>query len=319
MHDRPTRLVLLGHPVSHSLSPLFQNAALKSAGISATYDALDVPAVALPGVLHELARAGVAGNVTIPHKEAMRAACVGVSDVALRVGAVNTFWHEKGKLIGDNTDVGGARVAIAALMSTSGGDALSKPLRVAVLGAGGAAAAVLVALDELAPERITLWSRSPERARALALRLGVLADTVETAEEAVRGATLVINTTPIGLADDALPVNVERLEAGTRVLDLIPKRGDTAWVRECRGAGLVAEDGLRMLVEQGAASFERWFGVVPDRAAMWRSLGMRSETASRASGARASTSTPNTAGSTGGSRGAEPRGNPSRDKTDSDR
>ena len=272
--ERPTRLVLLGHPVAHSLSPLLQNAALKSAALSATYDALDVTPEALAGVLRELARAGVAGNVTIPHKEAFAAACVRTTELAARVGAVNTFWHEKGKLVGDNTDVIGARIAIAALLE---GTSPPSPLDVTLLGAGGAAAAVIVALESFAPVTITVTARTPGRARALADRLDVAITIVDSADEAVRNAALVINCTPVGLRDNTFPVAIESLATGARVLDLIPKNGDTAWVQAARAAGHAAEDGTRMVIEQGAAAFERWFDMVPDRASMWRSLKPRAE------------------------------------------
>lgn len=288
--ERPTRLVLLGHPVSHSLSPLFQNAALKSAGLQATYDALDVAPDALAGVLHELARAGVAGNVTIPHKEVMAASCFRTTELAARVGAVNTFWHEKGKLIGDNTDVVGARVAIAALLDAkrqensenvatenkTSTDAHS-PLRVTLLGAGGAAAAVIVALESFAPFALTISARTPARAHALAERLSVSIKVVEDSALAVRDADLVINCTPIGLRSADMPVAVEALLPHAIVLDLIPRTGDTPWVLAARASGHVAEDGTRMLIEQGAAAFERWFNMVPDRASMWRSLRPRAE------------------------------------------
>ena len=288
--ERPTRLVLLGHPVTHSLSPIFQNAALKSAGLSATYDALDVTPDALTGVLRELARAGVAGNVTIPHKETFAAACVRTTELAARVGAVNTFWHEKGKLVGDNTDVIGARIAIAALLdappaidltteqSNGPGDHIARaPIPVTLLGAGGAAAAVIVALESFAPVTITVCARTPDRARTLAHRLGVLLTVIENADEAVRNAALVINCTPVGLRDNTFPVAIESLATNARVLDLIPKSGDTAWVQAARAAGHTAEDGTRMVIEQGAAAFERWFDMVPDRASMWRALKPRAE------------------------------------------
>ena len=288
--ERPTRLVLLGHPVAHSLSPVFQNAALKSAGLSATYDALDVTPDALTGVLRELARAGVAGNVTIPHKEAFAGACVRTTELAARVGAVNTFWHEKGKLVGDNTDVVGARIAIAALLdappaidpaTANHNDSTERiarpPIRVTLLGAGGAAAAVIVALESFAPVTITVCARTPERARALANRFGASITVIDNTDEAVRNATLVINCTPVGLRDNTFPVAIESLAANARVLDLIPKSGDTAWVQAARAAGFTAEDGTRMLIEQGAAAFERWFDMVPDRAAMWRALKPRAE------------------------------------------
>jgi shikimate dehydrogenase len=271
--ERPKRLVLLGHPVSHSLSPLFQNAALRSAGISASYDALDVAPDALPGVLRELARGGVAGNVTIPHKEAVAALCAQTTDLAARVGAVNTFWHDHGKLVGDNTDVEGARVAIAAVL----GSPRAESLHVTLLGAGGAAAAVLVALESFAPASITVHARTPERAHALASRLNIALHVVTNIDDAVRAADLVINSTPVGLRDDEMPVAIESLKRDARVLDLIPRSGDTAWIRAARAAGHVAEEGTRMLIEQGAAAFERWFDMVPDRASMWRALRPRGE------------------------------------------
>jgi shikimate dehydrogenase len=295
--------VILGHPVSHSLSPLFQNAALKSAGLQATYDALDVAPEALTGVLHELARAGVAGNVTIPHKEAMAAACFRTTDLATRVGAVNTFWHEKGKLIGDNTDVVGARIAIATLLDAqrlsvsdahspdndSAGANVHSPFRVTLLGAGGAAAAVIVALESFAPVALTMSARTSARAHALAERLNVSINVLADSTDAVREADLVINCTPIGLRNTDMPVAVEALSPQAIVFDLIPRNGDTAWVLAARAAGHVAEDGTRMLIEQGAAAFERWFDMVPDRASMWRSLKPRAEpnTAQRGTNSKA--------------------------------
>lgn len=291
--EYPKRLVLLGHPVSHSLSPIFQDAALKSAGLQATYDALDVTSEALPRVLKELARASVAGNVTIPHKETMAAACNRLTEIAARVGAVNTFWHEKGKLVGDNTDVSGARAAIAYVLQATLTPAnvsteivpvtvAGQPLRVAILGAGGAAAAVIVALESFAPYELTIAARTTARATALIERLGVAARVASSATDAVRDAMLVINCTPIGLRDQEFPVAVESLARNARVLDLIPRGGETAWVHEARSQGHVAEDGTRMLIEQGAAAFECWFGMVPDRASMWRALKGHTEGASAA-------------------------------------
>src|SRR5512133_543870 len=115
MSRLPGRLVLLGHPVSHSLSPRFQNAALRAAGIPLRYEALDVAPDALAATLSELAGQHACGNVTIPHKEGVAALCVRRSALAQRCGAVNTFWHEDGDLVGDNTDVGGVDAVAQAL------------------------------------------------------------------------------------------------------------------------------------------------------------------------------------------------------------
>ncbi len=112
----PERLVLLGHPVAHSRSPQMHNAALAAAGIRARYEALDVAPEQFDSTVRELVREGAAGNVTIPHKERMYAACATLSPIARRVGAVNTWWvDDDGALSGDNTDVGGVHEAVRRL------------------------------------------------------------------------------------------------------------------------------------------------------------------------------------------------------------
>ncbi|HMI47432.1 MAG TPA: hypothetical protein VK481_02035, partial [Gemmatimonadaceae bacterium] len=132
MTENPGRLVLLGHPVAHSLSPIFQNAALRAAGMSMLYEAVDVLPRDLRALLKKLKDLGVAGNVTIPHKVAVHASCDELTDIAERVGAVNTFWFDAGRLHGDNTDVGGFDAAARALL---GGDTTGA--RILVLGSGG--------------------------------------------------------------------------------------------------------------------------------------------------------------------------------------
>ena len=267
MSRLPGRLVLLGHPVSHSLSPRFQNAALRAAGIPLRYEALDVAPDELPAVLAELARHHASGNVTIPHKEAVAALCARRSPLADRCGAVNTFWHEEGVLVGDNTDVGGVDAIAQALL----GEARSSA-RVALLGAGGSAAAVLAAVERWGSARVRLYNRGMERAHALASRFGASVDVVASVDAALDGAMLVVNATPVGLRDDDFPVAVERIPTGAAVFDLVYRTGETAWVRAARNAGHRAADGEGMLVEQGALSFQRWFGIEPDRNAMWSAL-----------------------------------------------
>jgi len=262
----PTRLVLLGHPVIQSLSPVFQNAALAHVGLALRYEALDVTSADLAVTLQSLGADGAAGNITIPHKEAVaaRARC---TPLATQVGAVNTFWFEHGVLCGDNTDVAGVSAAIRALCP--GGIAHA---RCAVLGAGGSAAAVLVALEQLGCRDIVVSARTPERARRLAGRVAVPIRIVDSAEDAVQEASLVINATPVGLRDDAMPVPPSALAPHAAALDLVYRHGETAWVRACREADHMAEDGLRLLLEQGASAFECWFGQVAPRAVMWQAL-----------------------------------------------
>jgi shikimate dehydrogenase len=262
----PGRLVLLGHPVDHSLSPTFQNAALRRAALPLTYEALDVPVNALDATLDTLVAAGASGNVTIPHKERVAARCARLTTLAERVGAVNTFWVEDGSLVGDNTDVGGF---LEMLTATAPDADRARP--VAVLGAGGAAAAVLVALEEAGFAQARVHARSPSRARSLSVRFPA-AHIASTVEDAVRGAALVVNATPLGLDGQSVPVDVALLDHDAVLLDLVVRPDETPVVRAARARGHRAADGLDMLLGQGALAFERWFGIAPDRAVMRASV-----------------------------------------------
>ena len=266
--DAPARLVLLGHPVAHSISPRFQNAALKAAGIPLTYELLDVHPDALDRTLALLASERAAGNVTLPHKEQVAVRCTRLMPLAQRVGAVNVFWHEGGLLVGDNSDVGGAEAMMRALLGASLTDA-----RVAIIGAGGSAAAVLCAAERCGVHDVRVYNRNMSRAQTLADRFAPLASAVRSRDDALAGATLVVNCTPLGLhAGEEFPVPVERLPEGAAVFDLAYARGETAWVKAARDAGHRAADGEGMLIEQGAIAFERWFGVEPDRNVMWKAM-----------------------------------------------
>ncbi len=264
MISGPSRLVLLGHPVAHSLSPLFQNAALRFMKIPVSYEALDVCADALAGSIGWLVAENVAGNVTIPHKERMAAHCKRLTTDARRAAAVNTFWVDSdGVLAGNCTDVGGFN----ALASEVIGE-IPRGARVALLGAGGAAAAVLTALERWTDCSVTLWNRSRERAVALASRFSIITGVVSEAADAAQGASVVVNATSIGLLNSAHPISVDVLQQSAAVIDLVYRGGGTAWVRAAHERGLRASDGLPMLLEQGALAFERWFGLPAPRAVM---------------------------------------------------
>ena len=267
MRTYPGRLVLLGHPVSHSLSPVFQNAALHAAKIPLTYEAVDVEPADLRSVLRELKESKAAGNVTIPHKTAVHASCDKITDIAARVGAVNTFWFESGNLHCDNTDVGGFDTAVKSLL---GGEPTSA--RVVLLGSGGAAAAVLAAVERWPNARVTIVARNAERARRLARRFRDVASVETSLEKGIAEASLVVNATPIGQHDDEEPLDVAMIQPTTAVFDMVYRRGGTPWVKAARKRGCPAADGLPMLLEQGALSFHNWFGIEPDREAMRQSL-----------------------------------------------
>jgi shikimate dehydrogenase len=270
-----TRLfALLGDPVSHSLSPTFQNAAFRALGLDAVFVALRCGADELPGLLRGIARAGGGGNVTVPHKALAARTVERPSDAVARTGACNAYWLEDGAIHGDNTDVAGASAAIAALLGRAPAGA-----RVLLLGAGGAASATLCALADARAERIVIANRTPERAHALAERFrtpGVRMDVVESVD-ALAGERfdLAVNSTSLGLAPgDPLPLDpgAARVTIGA-ALDLVYARGETAWVRAMRARGIPAVDGKEMLLQQGAAAFRRWWGMEPPLEVMRAALG----------------------------------------------
>jgi shikimate dehydrogenase len=265
--EYPGRLVLLGNPVSHSLSPTFQNAALRAAKIPLEYEALEVNKSGLRPLLRDLKKVSGAGNVTIPHKFSVCERCDELTELAARVGAVNTFWFHAGRLHGDNTDVGGFDAAARALLGVEPSGA-----RVVLLGAGGAAAAILAAAEAWTGATVSIVARNAARAEALARRFPDVARIETSAQRAVADATLIVNATPVGQREDEQPLDLSMISRSTAVMDLLYARGGTSWIRAARARGNRAADGLTMLLEQGALSFQRWFGIEPDREAMRRSL-----------------------------------------------
>jgi shikimate dehydrogenase len=257
-------LALLGDPVAHSLSPRIQNHALRVAGLDATYVALRTPVVAVEGLLRGIALTGGGGNVTLPHKARACAAVDRRTPAATRTGAVNTFWAEGDEVWGDNTDVEGLRRALGSLGVEGTSWAGS---RVLLLGAGGAARAALLALEQEGVGSITIRSRRPEVAMALveSVMPDVEAISVESWDgEGLVDADLILHATPLGLeVDDPLPLDPNRVAPETHVMDLVYRPEQTRWVRALEARGIRALDGGEMLVGQGMAAFARWWGFAP--------------------------------------------------------
>ncbi len=255
---RTRTLAVLGDPVDHSLSPQIQNAAMRHADLDGVFVALRCADETLPGLMRGLGQAGGGGNVTLPHKLAAARAIEVATDAVRRTGACNTFWFEDGALHGDNTDVEGFRAALAALLPDG-----PWGRRVLLLGAGGAARAAMPALLDEGVERLVLYNRTPEKARALAGRAGdprvrVVDGPEGLAEEAV---DVLVNATRLGLdPEDTTPIELDRIPEVCAVLDLVYlDRAETPLVAEARSRGIPAADGAEMLVQQGAAAFERWW------------------------------------------------------------
>lgn len=243
--------------MSHSLSPVIQNAAIDAAGVDGMYLALRCGQSELAGLLRGIALAGGGGNVTLPHKEAAAALVDERSAAVRRTGACNTFWLEDDVIHGDNTDVAGFLRALAAIAGGS-----PRGARVLLLGAGGAARAVLAALMDEGADQVLVLNRTLSRAQAVATRVGdqrvrVVPSPDQLAEESV---DIVVNTTSLGLSpDDPLPVDLSLVSHIGALLDLAYGLHEPPLVSAARQRGIPCADGMEMLVAQGAASFERWW------------------------------------------------------------
>ncbi len=245
--------VLVGDPVAHSISPPIYRAAFECWGAGATYTARRTTERELESVVRRAAGSG-GGNVTLPHKQRVAAWLERATAAVAATGACNCFWRDSsGRLSGDNTDVGGFLAAVDVLGVRLDG------ARLLLLGAGGAARAVLHAAVLAGASGIDVWNRTPDRAEALVDAIAPDRARVRAAPRGSASYDLVVNATSLGLrADDPLPVDLERLDARA-VLDLVYAPGGTAWSRGAEPLGLPSADGLEMLVQQAALSLRRWF------------------------------------------------------------
>lgn len=257
------RCFIIGHPVAHSRSPLIHGYWLSEHGLSGSYERVDVAPAQVPAFLARL-RAGefAGGNVTVPDKEVVLPLLDEVSATARAMGAANTLWMEGGRLHGDNTDAYGFLAhldARAAGWSDRSGTAL-------VLGAGGAARAVVYGLAERGVGRILLANRSPERATELAALFPETAEARLWREipALVGESDLIVNTTSLGMrGQPPLEIDLSALRPGTIVDDIVYVPLETPLLAEARRRGGVPVDGLGMLLHQAVPGFARWFGVRP--------------------------------------------------------
>ena len=269
-----TRLLgLMGHPVAHSLSPRMHNASFLAEGVDYVYVAMDVAPEKLPAAVEGASVLGFRGfNLTMPHNRAILPLLDEIDEAAAVSGAVNTVVIESPeKLRGYNTDGSGFAQACG-----ESGVALADR-RVLLLGAGGAAAAIAVALVEGGTEWLRIVNRNVEHALDLAGKLReagkkpeVEAYGPDAFDEAVSGAEVIVNATPLGMKEgDPLPVPVEYLDGGREICDAVYVPGrETALIRHARERGARVVTGQRMLLYQGVEAQRLWTGLEPNVRAM---------------------------------------------------
>ena len=257
-----TKAFVVGHPIAHSRSPLIHGYWLETLGIAGSYERIDVHPDAIAAFLRGLPGSGFAGgNVTIPHKEAAHRLADRLDEAAQAIGAANTVWLEDGRLVAGNTDAHGFAANLDGLAPQwrKAGAAL-------VLGAGGAARAVLFALKQAGIADIRVVNRTLSRARELADRFGpgVSAHGWQAVDELAGDARLVVNTSSLGMGGKGdMPLDVGRLPDDAVVADIVYVPLETPLLAAARRRGLHGVDGLGMLLHQAVPGFERWFGARP--------------------------------------------------------
>ena len=266
---------VIGRPVGHSRSPALFAHWLGALGLRGHYVPIEVAPEGLEEALRALPGLGFVGvNVTVPLKEAALALADHASGRAAAIGAANTLSFREGAIHADNTDGHGFLANLRA--GAPGWDAGRGPA--VVLGAGGAARAVLASLVEAGAPEIRLLNRTRARAEALADGFGPRVAVLDWAEAgaALEGAATVVNATSLGMTGQPpLGVALDALEPGAVVSDLVYVPLETPLLAAARARGCAAVDGLGMLIHQAAPGFERWFGAAPpvDEAARAAALG----------------------------------------------
>jgi shikimate dehydrogenase len=260
------QVVLIGHPVAHSLSGAMQQAAFDAAGIAVTYELWDRAPLELADAVAELrSDAFLGANVTIPHKEKTAALVDRLTEEAHATGAVNTITREGKRLVGHNTDVPGFRVALETLVGKQ-----RMPRQAVVLGSGGGARAVVHGLVGEGFQRIVVFNRHLHRAEALVrffarsaahMELRAMPWHESIIEAELAKTKVLVNATSVGLHGDESPFPAELIPPDLLVMDLIYNPPRSRLLRDAQAAGCQVLSGEVMLLHQGAAAFTLWTGL----------------------------------------------------------
>jgi shikimate dehydrogenase len=260
---------LIGYPVAHSRSPHMHNAAFREIGFDAEYALWETPPGTLAQRVASLRVSDMLGaNVTIPYKEDIVPLLDECDTLARRIGAVNTIVNRNGKLTGYNTDAPGLMRALA---DCPGSPFDARDKETVILGTGGAARAAAVGMIDAGAQSVSILGRDQARIDAVLRHVrftapdksirGTLLNSAE-ANESLHGADLVINATSVGLksADAPLLIDVNLLQAGSLVMDMVFNAGLTPLLQAAQAHGCFVMDGLSMLLYQGTLAFELWTG-----------------------------------------------------------
>lgn len=258
-----TNACVIGWPIAHSRSPLIHGYWLKAFGIAGTYTRVPVEPQDVERFLRSLAAEGFAGcNVTVPHKEAAFRIADEKHASAVAVGAANTLWLDGGRLHAANTDTYGFMTYLAARAPQW----QCRDAPVAVLGAGGAARAIVHGFLEAGVAQVRVFNRSRPRADDLAAHFGAKVRAFDWDQRNAHAADccVLVNTTSVGMKGEGhLDIDATRLHASCVVADIVYVPLETELLQSARAAGLTTVDGLGMLLHQAVPGFERWFGKRP--------------------------------------------------------
>ncbi len=267
---------IFGDPVAHSASPAMHNAAYAALGMDRAYVPFRVTPDQLPAALRAIRALGLLGvNITVPHKERAARQLRNLSAEARQLAAVNCVIARRDSLFGDNTDARGMAQDLTELAAPVKGQTAI------VIGAGGGAAAAMLALRRLGARRVIIANRTPRRAKKLASRFRSMRIEVRPLDHLKRphliaGAATIINATPIGLDAGAfMPIAYDAAQQGCFFYDLIYAAAPTPFLRPALERGLPAADGAGMLLYQGALAFELFNGVRAPLDAMRAALNAR--------------------------------------------
>jgi shikimate dehydrogenase len=255
---------VIGWPISHSRSPLIHGYWIQRYGIDGSYERIGVPPDELSGFLSRLVERGYAGcNVTLPHKEAAFRAVRSADDATTRLGVVNTVFHRDGKLWGTSTDGEGFLANLCDHVPGWRAEHRS----IVILGAGGAARAIVGALLDAGSRRLAVVNRSRERAEELRRGFGARIEPGQWREvtKILEDADLLVNTTSLGMTGQPpLLLGLDSLPKSTVVADIVYTPLETDLLRRARARGNPVAPGLGMLLHQAVRGFELWFGQRPE-------------------------------------------------------